>query len=287
MKSIPAAAGAFRCLVDVPYGGKSPRQTMDIFMPEPDGEAAPIVIDVHGGGWESGDKGDLGAGRALVLSGHVYAKINYRRSVEAPWPACVEDVKSSIRFLRANAFRFGGDAGRMALTGHSAGSHLGMIAAFSADTGLWTTADNAEVSERVQALVSQAGVVDLWRRYRRNFYDAGFRAEEERKFGLLLGRPLSEEALRPLSVLEHLATAGAPLACLLVYAEKDRLAPPEDALLLASAVRERGWPLEYHCLPGADHVDPRFWQGENLARIIDFLWRNLGSRSSARLSVPA
>lgn len=277
MKSISATTGAFRCLVDVRYDTRSPRQTMDIFMPELEGDAVPIVIDVHGGGWESGEKGDLGAGRALVLSGHLYAKINYRRSSEAPWPACVEDVKSSIRFLRANAARFGGDADRIALTGHSAGSHLGMIAAFSADTGLWTSGAHANVSERVHALVSQAGVVDLWRRYRRNFHDTGFRAEEERKFGRLLGRPVSEEALRPLSVLEHLASARAPLACLLVYAEKDRLAPPEDALLLASRLRELGWPFEYHCLPEADHVDPRFWQDENLARIIDFFRRHLGS----------
>ena len=126
---------SYRCILDVAYASASPRQVMDVYIPEGLDEPLPVVIDVHGGGWESGEKADLGSGKMLVQAGFVYAKITYRRSAEAPWPACIEDVKATVRFMRRNAARFGADPERISLSGHSAGSHLGMIAALTADTG--------------------------------------------------------------------------------------------------------------------------------------------------------
>jgi len=74
----------------------------------------PLVVFVHGGGWQGGDKG---AGRMLlplVQSGeYAVASVGYRLTGEAIWPAQIHDCKAAIRWLRANAAAHGIDPGRI------------------------------------------------------------------------------------------------------------------------------------------------------------------------------
>jgi acetyl esterase/lipase len=119
----------------------------------PDGAGSfPVVIVVHGGGWSSGDKaqgveplvGPLTAGEFTWFS------INYRLAPAHRWPACIDDVRTAIRWVKAHAAEYKGDPGRIAILGYSAGGHL---AAFAAAT--------AEDDTRVQAVVLFAGPTSL------------------------------------------------------------------------------------------------------------------------------
>jgi acetyl esterase/lipase len=118
---IPAGFHAVRNLQYVLYG--SPSQTLDVYVPDHFTAPRPLIIWVHGGAWMSGDK--TGApGLAFLTHGFVMASINYRLSGEATYPAQIEDCRSAIRFLRANAARFDIDPTRIGVWGHSAGGHL-------------------------------------------------------------------------------------------------------------------------------------------------------------------
>ena len=85
----------------------------------------PLMVYVHGGGWQAGDKRSVGAkAEAFVAAGWVFASVNYRLSPAADFPAHAEDVAAAIAWLREQALRLNVDAGRMSLMGHSAGAHL-------------------------------------------------------------------------------------------------------------------------------------------------------------------
>lgn len=121
----PCPPGPFR---DVPYVRGGDRwQRLDVYPPT-GACPAPVVVWVHGGGWITGDKENLGAKRNWARRhGWVLVSVNYRLTdPRAPepqrWPAHNEDVAAALAFLRTDGARFGGDPDRIALIGHSAGA---------------------------------------------------------------------------------------------------------------------------------------------------------------------
>jgi len=98
--------------------------------------ARPLIVWVHGGGWNRGDGRGSGAFHdwpavlaSLAARGYVVASVDYRLSGEARFPAQVQDVKAAIRFLRGDAVALGIDPSRVFLWGGSAGGHLAALAA--------------------------------------------------------------------------------------------------------------------------------------------------------------
>ncbi len=91
----------------------------------------PAILIIHGGGWSAGSKNDM-VYRALMIDyamkGYVTANMNYRLVQEAPMPACIDDVRSAIAWLKDNAQRLGIDPQRIGTYGHSAGGHLSLMA---------------------------------------------------------------------------------------------------------------------------------------------------------------
>ncbi len=93
------------------------------------------ILIIHGGGWSAGSKNDLVYRSLMVdmaLKGYVVCNMNYRLVQEAPMPACIEDVKSAVNWMKSNAERLGIDANRIGTYGHSAGGHLSLMAGLTA-----------------------------------------------------------------------------------------------------------------------------------------------------------
>ena len=104
----------------------------DLYLPTVATESRPAIVVVHGGGWRKGRPESVrGFGELLSQAGFACLLASYRPSMEAPWPAQIEDVKCAIRFLRANAASLGVDSGRIGIVGDSSGGHLALMAAVS------------------------------------------------------------------------------------------------------------------------------------------------------------
>jgi acetyl esterase len=119
--------------------------------------AAPAIVLVHGGGWQSGDKASLaGIATAFAQAGFSSFSVDYRLAPAAPYPAAVEDVAAALRWLRepAQVQRFGIDPARIGLFGVSAG---GTIAAWVAMSGTGPLDQGA----RVRAVASWSGPMVL------------------------------------------------------------------------------------------------------------------------------
>lgn len=151
------AAARAELTKDIEYGnvgGVSLR--LDAFVPDGPGPF-PSVILVHGGGWNAGDKS---GGRTkgymapmddpLSRAGFAWFEINYRLAPKYTFPACIDDVESAIRWVKAHAAQYHLDPARIAISGESAGGQLVDLAAARADE-----------STRVAAVVSFYGVYDM------------------------------------------------------------------------------------------------------------------------------
>ena len=96
----------------------------------------PAILIIHGGGWSAGSKNDA-VYRMLMMDyamkGYVVANMNYRLTQEAPLPACIEDVRCAIRWMKAHATELGIDPRHIGTFGHSAGGHLSLMAGVAAE----------------------------------------------------------------------------------------------------------------------------------------------------------
>jgi acetyl esterase/lipase len=119
---------------DIPYrDGESDSWKLDLAMPANFGpEIRPALVIVHGGGWAMGSK-NVDVYQKMMVDyahkGYVTINVEYRLTGEAEFPACIEDVKCAVRWLRAHADQYGVDPDRIGAYGHSAGAHLALMLA--------------------------------------------------------------------------------------------------------------------------------------------------------------
>lgn len=141
-------------------GGR--RSLLDIYRPVGvDLDRAPVLIQIHGGGWMIGHKQQQGLLLMNMMAelGWVCVSINYRLAPKHPWPAQIVDVKKAIAWVRANIARYGGDPDYIVLTGGSAGGHLSSLAALTSAPEYQPGFEDADTS--VAGCVPFYGVYDL------------------------------------------------------------------------------------------------------------------------------
>ena len=104
--------------------------------PKEDNSPKPALLWIPGGGWRGADKNlMLGEMSEFARAGYVVASMYYRSSAEGHWPDQLIDVKTAIRFLRANAEKYEINPDKIAVFGRSAGGHLAAFAAVSERRG--------------------------------------------------------------------------------------------------------------------------------------------------------
>jgi acetyl esterase/lipase len=171
-----AFAGGVTGLPDVTYStvnGFRPL-TLDLYLPATQvSGGVPVIIYVHGGGWTSGHTRHSGAFEnwpgvlaSLAARGYVVASLNYRLSAEAPSPAAEQDVKSAVRWLRANSSRFDIDKQHIGIWGGSAGGQLAALAGTSCGVQALEPPPAADASapvesDCVQGVVAWYGIFDF------------------------------------------------------------------------------------------------------------------------------
>jgi acetyl esterase/lipase len=244
---------------DVEYGtGGETKLHFDIARPEKTSKAAPCIVVIHGGGWRGGNfKQHVPQILDFAKQGYVSATVQYRLVPAGRWPAQIEDVKCAVRYLRANADKFGLDKDRFGAIGFSAGAHLSMLlGTMDKPDGLEGSGGNADQSSKVQAVVSYFGPTDLSQRdfppnVNMMLYD------------FLGGTPDDQpQAFKAASPITYVDKNDAPI--LHFQGTKDRLVPYAQAYLLSDAMTKAGLGGRIELLSGADHG----WGNPELARTV-------------------
>lgn len=222
---------------DIEYGkGSDVSLKLDLFRPkEQSKEPLPAVIWIHGGGWRAGDKRNEENAILLAKAGYVAASINYRLSDVAPFPAAVEDCKCAVRWLRANAKKYGVDPEKIGVWGGSAGGHLALMVAVADDSaGLEGKGGNEKVSSRVAAACSWFGPAEFTVEWK------NANVESASVLRLFLGGTRDEkpEAYKLASPVTHVSKDDPPI--LMIHGDKDKVVPFSQSEIMLAKLKEAG-----------------------------------------------
>ena len=107
--------------------------TCDIYLPKQEKDSYPVVIHIYGSAWfNNNGKGvaDLGTiVKTLLEAGYAVVCPNHRSSIDAQWPAQIQDIRAVVRFVRGEAKKYKFDPSFIATSGFSSGGHLAAITA--------------------------------------------------------------------------------------------------------------------------------------------------------------
>ena len=241
---------------------------MDIWLPRQATAPVPIVLWVHGGAFQLGDRRELpptfapgSVFRLLNEAGIACATVDYRLSLEAPFPAQLYDLKAAVRYVREFADVLGVDPGRIGAWGESAGGHLVALLGLTGnrddlDGGLGAQGHSSAVSAVVD-FYGVSSLVDippmdtpagLFPAALTAAVPAGMSLQPEH---MLVGGsddPVLLAAASPVSYV----TADAP-PFLLIHGDSDGLVPHAQTDLLAGALVDAGVEHEVVTIEGGDH----------------------------------
>ena len=238
----------------ISYGPAGRRNKLDIWARKdlPLDGRAPVLIQVPGGAWVSGETRwqAYPLMDRLLEAGWVCVPINYRLSPRATWPDHIVDVKRAIAWVKQNIADYGGDPAFVAITGGSAGGHLSSFAAMSANAPEFQPGfEDADTS--VQAAVPFYGAYDL-----ADWDDRGGPPQTIKFIELvLLKSRLADdpERFRLASPISWVSEAAPPT--MLIHGSNDSLVPVESARRMAAALRQKSHqPVVYAELPHAQHA---------------------------------
>jgi acetyl esterase/lipase len=270
--------------LDLPYAQTSAAQKLDIYLPDIGDGPFPVVFHIHGGAFAVGDKRGLPLEPFLggLTRGYAVVSVNYRLSGEAVFPAAVQDLKASLRWLRANCGQYRLDPGRIAACGGSSGGNL---AAMLCMTGSVQDLEdpalgNADYPADVQAAVDWFGPTDFLKmdeQLTKSGLGQPDHSQADSPESRYLGAPLEQipERVRLANPITYIHGKMPPI--LIQHGRIDPLVPVEQSILLAEEIEKRAGRnrVEFDILEGAGHGDPLFETDENMSRVFSFLDRQL------------
>jgi acetyl esterase/lipase len=260
---------------DIVYGKVGGEELkLDLASPKGLDRAVPAIVVIHGGGWMQGRRQDMTPFmKAAASRGFVSTTISYRFAPKHRFPAQIEDVKCSVRYLRANAERLKIDPKRIGAIGVSAGAHLSMmLGTLDSSDGLEGDGGNPEQSSKVQAVVSYVGPVNL---ARASYTDTQTQILD----AFLGGKPLQkQDDCRRASPITYVNKGDA--AMLLFFGTKDPLIQSDQAMQMSEALTAAGVPARVELIIGAGHG----WGGAEAERTLDasmnFFAQHLGQEQA-------
>lgn len=244
----------------VSYGEADGQELMlDVYRPPAGGETSPAVVLLPG--WELGRSSMLAPAQALAEAGYVAFAVDYRLQQ----PVHIDDAQLAVRWVRANAERYGVDPERICAYGHSTGGQL------AAMLGVRDTRDEidpalAEHSSRVACVVDLAGDSDMTIPYTDDYWNEWLVDQ--------LGGTLEEapERYRDVSPVAFVDEQSAPF--LVIHGGRDTVTPMEHSRRLVAALHAAGVEVVYADLVDDDHFSVAGW-GVSGAFTLAFLDRHL------------
>ena len=266
---------------DLGYNDAGRRGLLDVYRPaDRELTKAPVLLQVHGGGWVLGNKNEQGIPlmQHMALRGWVSVGINYRLAGRDPFPAQIVDVKRAIVWVKDHIAEYGGDPDHIVITGGSAGGHLAALAALTpGDPAYQPGFEDRDTS--VQACVPHYGVYDL---AGSTGLPSAVRMRDEYVAPYLMHRTWADDP--------ELFEAASPVLRIgpdapdffVIHGAHDSLVPVEQARLFVTRLRATSRNrVVYAELPGAQHAFDVFpsIRSARVVRAIDrFLTWQLSTR---------
>ena len=229
--------------VDIKIGWTGDRHLMvDVFRPSHVSGLVPCILFLPGGSWFTANRAAVKDrfGIPLAEEGYVCVVGEYRVASEALWPAQIQDVKSPIRWIRANSSELGVDHSKIVVAGKSAGGHLAIMAGLATGVAEFEEGvGGSDVSSWVSAVVGIAPVLDMsW-------------AVERKDLAPVLGTTPSPEVIKSASPAEYIKGDNPPT--LLIHGTSDSRVHHSMTVNMYQKLEQAGVPADLHLYAGQDH----------------------------------
>lgn len=230
----------------------------------------PLIVFVQGSSWRLPHMGEeIPQLVQFVKQGYVVATVQPRNSLDGhPFPAFLQDVKTAIRFLRAHAKQYAIDPKRVALWGTSSGANAAMLAGLTADDPQYETADYADQSDRVDAVVSCFAPMDV----ADTFAQAAKVPGSDLLQLCLFGSDTSkwDQIKAEMSPLNHVQAGQHYPAFLLFHGDADQIVPYQQMEEMYDALKNVGADVDAFRVKGANH-ERDFWSQAIYDNVLTFL----------------
>src|SRR6195952_6139289 len=135
---------------------------MDIYISPKTAKPTPVIINIHGGGWNHGVKESQTGYNTFFKMGYAVANVEYRLTGQATAPAAVEDTRCALIYLIKNAKALNIDVNRIVIMGGSSGGHLALMGGMLANDHRFDTNCPGAANVKVAAIIDKYGITDVW-----------------------------------------------------------------------------------------------------------------------------
>jgi len=218
---------------------------MDIYLPAKSGAPTPVIINIHGGGWNKGVKESQTGFNTFFKMGFAVANIEYRLSGQATAPAAVEDTRCALIYLIKNAKALNIDVNKIVIMGGSAGGHLALMGGLLANDHRFDGNCPGVENIKVAAIVDKYGITDVW--------DWGYGVHKTSKSATqwLGAKAKDQQFAQTVSPISYVTKNSPPT--FIVHGDADPIVPYEQSVELHKKFVAAGVKTEFITVPGGQH----------------------------------
>jgi len=218
---------------------------MDIYLLPNATRPAPIVINIHGGGWNHGVKESQTGFSTFFKAGFAVANIEYRLTSYATAPAAIEDTRCALAYVIAHAKELNIDVSKIVIIGGSAGGHLALMGGLLANDHQFDTNCSGVENIKVAAIIDKYGITDVW--------DWGYGKNITSKSAInWLGAKARDEAFaKSVSPIYYVNKKSPPT--FIVHGDADPTVPYQQSVALYNKFVEMGVKTEFITVSGGLH----------------------------------
>lgn len=240
----------------------------------------PVIIFVQGSGFkEQYTKLNLPQLVPFARDGYVVFSVEHRPSDEAKAPAQIQDVRTAIRFIRANADTYLIDPDRIGIWGNSSGGHLAALVGTSEHFETFNTEEYSGYSSGVQAVVNFYGPTDFSKIA--HFPSLFDHTVEDSPVSMVIGGsildPMYEEVIRMFNPISYISQNIKIPPFLIFHGDRDAMVPFNQSVILYEALRDAGCNVTFYKVENAGH-DARIWTPRVLNIVKEFFDKHLKNK---------
>jgi acetyl esterase/lipase len=218
---------------------------MDLYLPASSGKPTPVIINIHGGGWNHGTKEEQGGFTPYFKAGFAVANIEYRLTSQATAPAAIEDTRCALIYLIKNANALHLDPNKIVIMGGSAGGHLALMGGLLQNNHIFDTNCMGVENINVAAIIDKYGIADV------NDWAYGPYIKSKSATNWLGAKKEDQNFIKSVSPISWVKSTSPPV--FIVHGDADPTVPYQESVALHQALLAAGVKTEFITIPGGLH----------------------------------
>lgn len=217
----------------------------DLYLNPNASKPTPVVINIHGGGWNKGTKESQGGFNTFFKAGFAVANMEYRLSGQAKAPAAVEDTRCMLIYLIKNAKELNIDVNKIVIMGGSAGGHLALMGGLLGNDHRFDANCPGVENIKVAAIIDKYGIADVW--------DWTYGPEHKSSSPKLwLGDNVKNDGfIKSVSPINYVTKNSPPI--FIVHGDADPTVPYQQSVDLYKKLQKLGVKSQFITVPGGVH----------------------------------